>query len=96
MAYFTADIPETIFSFFVMFLLIAASRGARSAATRFEANEFVSIPEPAPSVVVIFAAAALAAVASVVDDAVDVLADAAVEEEETAVTMAYCSIVFKS
>jgi hypothetical protein len=46
--------------------------------------------------VVIFAAAALAAVASVVDDAVDVLADAAVEEEETAVTMAYCSIVFKS
>ena len=36
---------------------MAASCGARSAATRFAARDLVSIPEPAPNVLVIFAAA---------------------------------------
>jgi hypothetical protein len=83
MAYFTADIPETMPSFFVMFLLIAASRGARSAATKLEASELVSMPEPAPRVLVMFAAAFFAVVAAVA------LAVPLDEVDVTAVTMVY-------
>lgn len=44
--------PETMPSFFEMFLLIAAARGARSASTKLPAKELVSMPEPAPNLLV--------------------------------------------
>ena len=73
--------PETTPSLLAIFLLIAASRGARSAATKLAANDLVSIPDPAPMVFVMLAVALLLAalVLAVLLDAVD----------ETAVTMVY-------
>ena len=53
----TAENPETRDSFLVMFLLIAVSRGAFSAATRLLASDLVSMPEPAPMALTILAAA---------------------------------------
>jgi len=38
-----------------MFLSMAACRGARSASTKLEASDCVSIPEPAPNLLVTFA-----------------------------------------
>ena len=74
--------PDTTPSFLAMFLLIAASRGARSAATKLAANDLVSIPDPAPMVFVMLAVAlvlaklvlALALVLAVLLDEVDVTA----------------------
>ena len=56
-AYLTAEKPETVASFLAMFLLIAVSRGAFSAATRLVAKDLVSIPEPAPMALTTLAAA---------------------------------------
>ena len=75
-AYLTAAMPETTPSLLAMFLLIAASRGARSAATKLAASDLVSIPDPAPMVFVMLAVALVLAalVLAVLVDAVDVTA----------------------
>ena len=52
---FSAAMPDTTASFFLMFLSIAACRGARSASTKLDASDCVSIPEPAPNLLVTFA-----------------------------------------
>ena len=64
-------------SFFEMFLLIAAARGARSASTKLPAKEFVSIPEPEPNLFVMLALAALVEA----DDVEDVAGGVAVVDE---------------
>ncbi len=67
-------------SFFAIFLLIAAARGARSASTKLPAKELVSIPEPAPNLLVTLDLDALV-------EAVDEVAGgvAVVEEIEVAI-----------
>lgn len=69
-------------SFFEIFRLIAAARGARSASTKLPAKELVSMPEPEPNLLVILALAAL-----VEADDVEVVAGgvAVVEEIEVAI-----------
>ena len=69
--------PETMPSFFEMFLLIAAARGARSASTKLPAKELVSIPEPEPNLLVMLALAALVEA----DDVEDVAGGVAVVDE---------------
>lgn len=44
-------------SFLMMFLLIASARGALCASTKACASDWVSMPEPAPMELMIFAAA---------------------------------------
>ena len=75
--YLTAAMPETMPSFFEIFLLIAAARGARSASTKLPAKELVSIPDPAPNLLATLGLVALAAV----DDVADVAGGVAVVEE---------------
>jgi hypothetical protein len=87
-AYLTAAIPDTTASLLAMFLLMAASRGARSAATKLAANDLVSIPDPAPMVFVMFAVALLFAAVVAVLVPVVLLE----EVDVTAVTMVYFSL----
>ena len=60
----TADNPLTLFSFLVILALMALTCGARSASTKFCANDATSTPEPALSELMIFCALALLAAAS--------------------------------
>ena len=78
--YFTAAIPETMPSFFAIFLFIAAARGARSASTKLPAKELVSIPEPAPNLLATLGLVALVEVEDEVAGGV-----AVVEEIEVAI-----------
>ena len=87
-AYLTAAMPDTTPSLLAMFLLMAASRGARSAATKLAANDLVSIPDPAPMVFVIFAVALVFAAVVLVLVPVVLLE----ELDVTAVTMVYFSL----
>lgn len=69
-------------SFFEMFLLIAAARGARSASTKLPAKELVSIPDPEPNLFVMLDFVALVEA----DDVEDVAgAVAVVDEMEVAI-----------
>ena len=69
-----------------MFLLIASARGARSASTRLAARACVSMPVPAPSLLMIFPVAEpVEVVPEAVEDADVFVPDVGVFDEDVVV-----------
>ena len=81
----TAERPLTLLSFLVILALMALACGARSASTKFCANEATSTPEPALREEMIFCALALFAAATCAAEVVLAPVVEVVLVEETAV-----------